>query len=231
MRMLLLQELLTPDSPATFEWFDKLSGKFFIRLGIDLISVLLLIRLIYYRIYRKADLFLTFFIFNLIIFLITFLLNKVQMSIGAAFGLFAVFSMLRYRTEDISAKDMTYLFVVIAMGLISAIVKGSWDELGLINGLILLCVQLLEGNWLIRREWVKTIQYDKIELILPSRRADLIADLEARTGLTIHRIEIRGIDFLKDTARIAIYFHQNDTQTHVKTHTDPPLVSKMAATE
>lgn len=212
--MLLLQALTNPDTVEGFQLFNKLSGKFFIRLGVDLLAVTVLIRFVYYRIYHRADLFLTFFTFNLVIFLITFLLNKVQMSIGAAFGLFAVFSMLRYRTEGLSAKDMTYLFLVISVGLISAITKGSWDELGLINGLILLMVHLLESNWLIQREFTKTVQYDRIELITPSRRAELLDDLQARTGLTIHRVEISDMDFLKDSAQLTIYFHQNDTQAH-----------------
>ena len=159
----------------------------FARLLGDLLAVCVLVRLIYYRIYRKTDLFLTFFTFNLIIFLITYLLNQVQMSIGAAFGLFAVFSMLRYRTEGLSAKDMTYLFVVIAMGLISVVSNGSWVQVALLNGLILLVVYLLEGNWLIRREFSKTIIYDRIGLILPERRLELLADLRNRTGLPIHR--------------------------------------------
>lgn len=205
-----LQQILCQDPLPGFQWFDKLSAKFFLRLGTDLLTVFILIRLVYYRIYHKADLFLTFFAFNLIIFLITFLLNKVQMSIGAAFGLFAVFSMLRYRTEGLSAKDMTYLFVVISVGLISAIIKGGWDEIALINAMILLCVYLLESNWLIKREYTKTVFYDRIELILPDKRHELIHDLTARTGLTIHRIEIRELDFLKDSAQITIYYHQSE---------------------
>lgn len=205
--MIFLQDIVNSTAIDSFQWFNKLSDKFFIRLCVDLLTVTILIRLIYYRIYRRAYLFLTFFTFNLIIFLITYLLNKVQMSIGAAFGLFAVFSMLRYRTEGLSAKDMTYLFVVIAIGLISAIIKGSWDELGLVNGMILLCVQLLESNWLIRRELTKLIIYDKIELILPERNNELLQDLKERTGLNIHRVEIQDMDFLKDSAQITIYYY------------------------
>ena len=135
--MTILQQLTSPQVTDSFQWIDKLPAKFFIRMGIDLLSVLVLIRLIYYKNYRRADLFLTFFVFNIIIFLLTYMLNKVVMSMGAAFGLFAVFSMLRYRTEGISAKDMTYLFMVIAIGLISAVSKGGWDELALLNGIIL----------------------------------------------------------------------------------------------
>lgn len=203
--MLFLQELTTPN---TFEWFNKLPEKFFVRLLVDVLTTTILIRLIYYRIYRRTDLFLTFFGFNFVIFLITYLLNKVQMSMGAAFGLFAIFSMLRYRTEGLSAKDMTYLFIVISVGLISAIIKGSWDELGLVNGMILLVVWLLEGNLLIKRELTKTIQYDRIELITPERHEELLEDLRVRTGLAVHRVEVQEMDFLKDSALIMIFYYQ-----------------------
>lgn len=211
--MIFLQEFATAD---TFEWFNKLPEKFFVRLLVDLLTVTILVRLIYYRLYRRTDLFLTFFGFNLVIFLITYLLNKVQMSMGAAFGLFAVFSMLRYRTEGLSAKDMTYLFIVISLGLISAIIKGSWDELGLVNGMIVLSVWLLEGNWLIKRELTKVVQYDKIDLILPERRVELIQDLRARTGLNIHRVEIQTMDFLRDSALIMIFYYQTATKNENK---------------
>lgn len=211
--MIFLQELVVSNS---FEWFNKLPEKFFVRLVFDLLTVSVLVRAIYYRIYRRTDLFLTFFGFNLVIFLITYLLNKVQMSMGAAFGLFAVFSMLRYRTEGLSAKDMTYLFIVISIGLISAIIKGSWDELGLVNGIIVLAIWLLEGNWLIKRELTKNIQYDKIDLILPERRAELIHDLQVRTGLNIHRLEIQNMDFLKDAALITVFYYQTTTSNEKK---------------
>lgn len=211
--MNLLQQTLSPDTlqtvqTASFELFDKLSSKFFIRLFIDLASVFILIRLIFHKIYKKSDQYLTFFAFNLVIFLITYLLNKVEMSMGAAFGLFAVFSMLRYRTESISTKDMTYLFLVIAIGLLSAISKGGWDELALLNGIILTTTFLLESNWLIKKEFTKNIIYDNINLITPEKRPELLADLKKRTGFNIHRVEIEEIDFLKDATRMTIYFYE-----------------------
>lgn len=135
-----------------FELFEKLNVKFWTRITIDLASVFVLVRFIYYPIYKNREFFFTFFIFNLIIFLITFLLNKVEMSMGAAFGLFAVFSMLRYRTEGISMKDMTYLFLAIAIGLITAISKGNWDELSLLNVIIIAVTYVLESNILIKKE-------------------------------------------------------------------------------
>src|SRR5688572_3941200 len=132
--MVLLQALNDSTSAVeTFSLFEKLSPKFFMRLGINLLSTFILVRFIYFPAHKSREYFFTFFIFNLVIFLITFLLNKVEMSLGAAFGLFAVFTMLRYRTEGISIKDMTYLFLVIAIGLINAVSKGGWDELILVN--------------------------------------------------------------------------------------------------
>ena len=227
----LLQQLSLPDgfgaqSEAALDLLALLA-----RLLIDLLAVGVLVRLIYYRIYRKTDLFLTFFMFNLIIFLITYLLNQVQMSIGAAFGLFAVFSMLRYRTEGLSAKDMTYLFVVIAMGLISAVSNGSWVQVALIDGLILFMVQLLEGNWLIRREFSKTVTYDRIGLIVPSHRSELLEDLRNRTGLPIHRADVQDIDFLKDSARITAYYYTQDSQPKTNETTYAPLPQSISLYE
>lgn len=204
--MTLLQDLAT--NSQAFQWFDKVSVKFLSRFLVDIVSVFILVRFIYFRHYRRTDLFLTFFGFNIIIFLITYLLNKVEMSMGAAFGLFAVFSMLRYRTENISAKDMTYLFFAIALGLITAISKGSWDDLGIMCIIMLALTALLEGGWLMKKENTKVIMYDKINLITPERREELILDLKERTGLNIHRVNIQEIDFLKDAANIIIYYYE-----------------------
>ncbi len=205
--MLLLQQLTT-HSTETFPLFTDLNLSFFIRLGIDLAAVLILVRGIYYRTYRRADLFLTFFSFNFIIFLISFLLNKVEMSMGAAFGLFAVFSMLRYRTESISLKDMTYLFLVIALGLISAISKGNGVEQLLFNGVILTVTFLLESPMLMKKESAQLVYYERIELIPPQQRAELLSDLRMRTGLNVHRVEVNEIDLLKDAARLTVYYYQ-----------------------
>ncbi|PWK27474.1 uncharacterized protein DUF4956 [Arcicella aurantiaca] len=190
------------------QWFSASLTQFLTQFSFDFIAVFILIRIIYYRHYRRTDHFLTFFGFNVIIFLLTYLLNKVEMSMGAAFGLFAVFSMLRYRTEGISTKDMTYLFMVIAIGLISAISKDSWQELVFITTILLLITALLEGSWLIKKEHTKVAVYDKIGLISPVNRPLLIEDLSARTGLNIHRVEIQDYDFLKDSVQIIMYYYE-----------------------
>src|ERR1043165_705175 len=166
---------------SNFEFFDKLSDKFFWRLLIDILSVTVLVRLIYFRIYKKKDYLFTFFLFNIIIFIITYLLNKVDLSMGAAFGLFAVFSMLRYRTEGISTKEMTYLFIVIAMGLISAVSKGTYFELIILNLILVIATYALDGDWLVKNEMTKTIIYENIELTKAGNRDKLIEDLRLRT--------------------------------------------------
>lgn len=206
--MWLLQIVNEETIGTSFQLFEKLNVKFWTRIAIDLVSVFILIRFIYYPIYKNREFFFTFFIFNLIIFLITFLLNKVEMSMGAAFGLFAVFSMLRYRTEGISMKDMTYLFLAIAMGLITAVSKGNWDELSLLNLIIIAFTYLLESNLLLKKEASKIIQYENIEMIKPEFKEALIADLESRTGIKINRIAISKVDFLRDTAVIRIYYYE-----------------------
>jgi hypothetical protein len=144
-----------------------------------------------------------------------FLLNKVELSMGAAFGLFAVFSMLRYRTEDISIKDMSYLFLVIAIGLIAAVtkIKNTSDLLEnlflvLINAVIIGVAFIFETNLFIKKEAAKVILYENIELVRADREAELIADIKQRTGLNIHRISITKIDFLKDAALIKVYYYE-----------------------
>ncbi len=199
-----------------YEELQKISGKIFFRLLIDLVSVFLLVRVIYYPIYKHRELFFTYFIFNIVIFLISFLLNKVDLSMGAAFGLFAVFSMLRYKTEEIAIKDMTYLFLVIAIGLICAVtkIKGASDNieylfLVAINVVVLLITWLLESNVLMKKELVKTILYENIELIRSGKQDELLADLKLRTGFNIHRYSVHKIDFLKDAAQIKVYYYEN----------------------
>jgi hypothetical protein len=208
----ILSDLPVDDSTQEI---TKTLTKFGWRILIDLFSVFVLIRFVYFPIYKHRELFFTFFIFNIIIFLICFLLNKVELSMGAAFGLFAVFSMLRYRTEDISIKDMTYLFLVIAIGLIAAVtkIKDTSDMyeylfLGIINAIIIITTYLLESNVLMKKEHSKVITYENITLISADKEEELKADIKLRTGITVHRLNIQKIDFLRDAAQIKIYYYE-----------------------
>jgi hypothetical protein len=212
---ILLQALDEPLVQTGTEALQKISAKIGFRLLIDVCSVFILIRFVYFPVYKKRELFFTYFIFNVIIFLICFLLNKVELSMGAAFGLFAVFSMLRYRTEDISLKDMTYLFLVIAMGLIAAVtrIKDASENyellfLAIINLSLIFITFILEGNLILKTETVKIIIYDNIELIHKGKEKELIEDIKLRTGIDANRISIQNFDFLKDSATIKIYYYE-----------------------
>jgi len=214
MMTLLLQSVNDVGALPGTEELQKMSSKFGWRLLIDFTSVFILVRFIYYPLYKHRELFFTFFIFNLIIFLISFLLNKVELSMGAAFGLFAVFSMLRYRTEDISIKDMTYLFLSIAIGLISAVTKVKDTEdylenifLCTICGTTLFITWLLESRVLMKKEMAKLVIYENIELIKEERKEEMLADIRNRTGINVHRFSIQKIDFLRDSAQIKIYYY------------------------
>jgi hypothetical protein len=136
------------------------------------------------------------------------MLQAVEFSVGAAFGLFAVFSLLRYRTENISTKDMTYLFIVIALGLITAISKGTYMEIAILDAFIILFVFGLDGNLLIKNEKVKAINYPSIEYIKPEHEAKLIDELKTKTGLDIHKISIEEINFLRGSLIVKIYYYE-----------------------
>jgi hypothetical protein len=184
----------------------KLNKYFFVSLLIDLAAVALIILFVYYPNYKKIDTVFTFLMFNVVIFILTYVLNEVKISMGAAFGLFAVFSMLRYRTAGIGMKDMTYLFIFIALGLISAI-QLEFYELAVLVAVVFVTTLLLDTRIILKKENSNILRYEKIEMIKPEKRDELIAELRERTGLNIHRVSVNEIDFLKDTAMISYYYY------------------------
>ena len=204
--MRLLQIFNDPFSAEQAAILGPDAWTFGIRLTFNLATTVILVRGIYARHPHRSELPFTLFSMNGLIFLISYLLNEVEMTMGAAFGLFAVFSMLRYRTENISARDMTYVFICIAVGLLTAVGGGGWPALALVCGLVTGGVWLLESGRLLAREQVQTLLYDRIDLIRPERQAEMLADLRERTGLAITRVEITQIDLVKDTAHVSVYY-------------------------
>ncbi len=188
------------------EDFFKLLFKF----GINFIFLIIIVRLIYYRIKDDKDYVFTFIMFNILTFFICFLLRKVPMQMGFALGLFAVFGILRYRTEAIPIRHMTYLFIVIGISMINALSNKSISifELIFTNGFISLITYLIDRVWFQTLEESKNILYEKIDLIKPENQEDLIKDLKERTGLPIHAVKVEKIDFLRDTASITIYYNR-----------------------
>ena len=209
------------------EKFNPLGGlKFFngedllglvIRMLLHLSFVFVLVRLIYYPIAKRKDFLFTYFLFSLSIFTMCFLLESVKLEMGFALGLFAVFGIIRYRTDAIPIKEMTYLFIVIGMSVMNALInkKISIAELMFANVSILALTYGLEHVWLLRHESQKLVVYEKIALIQKGRRAELIADLEERTGIKVNRVEIGKIDFLRDTVMVKIYFYEDQQDGHI----------------
>jgi predicted membrane protein len=153
------------------------------------------------------------------VFLVTSLLHSADVSMGFAFGLFAVFSMLRYRTESISIKEMTYLFLVIAIALLSAVSTLNPYELLIITLSICLMTYLLETNLVLPSLDELEIDYEKIENINTNRREELIADLKMRTGLEVQQVEILSIDFLRDSSRLKVHFKPAINTENIKENT------------
>jgi hypothetical protein len=188
--------------------WEEVNPVFVAKLIIDLVGVYILTRFIYLKKHHRTDLFLTFFSFNIIVFFISYLLNRVDLSTGAAFGLFAIFSMLRYRTEGISAVDMTYLFLCIAIGLVMAVSTGSFFEHIVLAGFVLLMTYLLEKGFVAKRRSKMTVMFEKPELVHPDRKKELIDELEKRTGLKIFQVEVGDIDYLKDSVILQVHYEE-----------------------
>ena len=201
------------------DWFDKVGielydsdslMKLLLWFIINFIVAFVIIRVLYYPNHRRKDYLFTYFLFNILIFFLCLLLNSVKLKTGFALGLFAVFSILRYRTEQLPIKEMTYLFIVIGVGVINSLAgnKISVAEILIANGVIIALTFGLEKVWLLKHETRKVITYEKIDLIRPDQRAALIDDLKQRTGLPIHRVQVGKIDFLRDTAQVIIYYYE-----------------------
>lgn len=185
------------------------------RFSINFIVAFVVIRMLYYPSAKRKDYLFTYFIFNMLIFFVSFLMSSVKLQLGFAFGLFAVFGILRYRTEPLPIKEMTYLFIVISIAVINALAnkKISFMELMFTNTMIVGFTFGMERVWLLRHEARKTVRYEKIDLIKPENHHLLKEDLQERTGLQINRMEIGRIDFLRDIANVRIFYFEDEQRS------------------
>ena len=188
--------------------------KLIVKTVFNLIIITVIIRYIYYPVTKNKDYLFTYFLISMTVFLLCVLLDSVKLQLGFALGLFAIFGIIRYRTDPIAIKEMTYLFLVIGISVVNALSnkKISHAELVFANLMIVFVTYGMENLWLLRHQSRKNITYEKIELILPERREELIADLKARTGIDVIRVEIRRIDFLRDTANLRIFYYEEDSE-------------------
>lgn len=181
-----------------------------LRFSFNLFVVIVLVRLLYYPIAKRKDYLFTYILIGTVVFLLCFLLENVKLQLGLALGLFAIFGIIRYRTNPIAIKEMTYLFIVIGISVMNALAnkKISYVELVFTNLAVIAVTYGLEKVWLLKHESRKTVIYEKIDLIKPENYDLLVKDLEKRTGLNINRVEIGRIDFMRDIARIRIYYFE-----------------------
>jgi hypothetical protein len=179
----------------------------FIRFGFNILVCWIIIRYFYYRKSGRREFLFTFTLFAVTIFLLIFLLDSVKLQIGMALGLFAIFGIIKYRTEQVSIREMTYLFVIIGISVINGLAMTiSISELIVANFLFVAAIALMESKRFVKHTATKAVLYEKIELIKPGKSAELKADLEERTGLEILRVEVGHIDFLRDVAFVKIYY-------------------------
>lgn len=193
---------------ALFDWVDLV--KLLSRLALDLIFVSVIIRLVYYRRYKNRDYVFTYYLFNVITLLMCLLLRKIQTELGLALALFGVFGILRYRTEQIRIRDLTYLFIVIGLGLLNGVANKTISdaELLAVNIIIVSMTALLELRPWKNSERSMMMFYDRIEMLQPGNEAQLLADIRSRTGLAVARVEVNQVDFLRDAAEITV-FHKS----------------------
>jgi len=183
-------------------------GNFILNFGFNFLIAVLVVRFVYYPSTHNKRYVFTFLAFNTIIYFVLSFLTSIEIGMGVGFGLFAIFSILRYRTDPIPIREMTYLFIIAALPVMNSVgINGTvWPQLVVANAAILAIMLVLEREWGFHYEASKRIVYEKIDLIRPDRRQELVTDLEMRTGLKIKRISIGKVDFLHDTANLKVYY-------------------------
>ncbi|MGQ9619442.1 MAG: DUF4956 domain-containing protein [Bacteroidales bacterium] len=193
---------------------------FLLRFVLNLAVVMILVRWLYYSATRRKDYLFTYILIANIVFLLCFLLESVKLQIGFALGLFAIFGILRYRTNAIPIKEMTYLFLVIGISVINALTSSGTTLVDLLfsNIVIIIITFSLEKVWLLKHESSKLIIFEKIDLIKPERYNELLNDLRERTGIkNIKRVEVGRINFLRDTCELTIFFETVNPDTYTGT--------------
>ncbi len=202
-----------------------------IRFFLNLLVCWVLVQFFYYRKSRRRDYYFTFMVFSAAMLMLLYIMGNVEVGIGLTLGLFAIFGVIRYRTETVPIREMTYLFVLIALAAVNGLAPvyrlagaagpaphyvlsaGTVGIMALTNALIVLLIAVLENDRLLRHTSTKLVLYDRIDLIVPQRRAELVADLEKRIGIKVNNVEVGHVDFLRDSAFLKIYYTLEKGQT------------------
>jgi len=197
-----MEEILTESSVMEFKGLTDL----LIHFGFCLIFVIGIIHFLYFRRSRRADYYFTFALISISIFLMLYLLGSVKIKIGFALGLFAIFGIIRYRTESMPVREMTYLFVIIAMSVVNALAGDDWLILAVVNSIFVVACILGEQTRKLKHNACKYVKYDRIDLIKPAKYNEMKADLEERLGVKIIKVDVGTVNFLKDMTLLKVYY-------------------------
>jgi hypothetical protein len=201
-----------PENVMGLTWFNTDLYALLFRLAVNLVVMTILIRYLYYPKTKRKDYLFTYYLIGIITFFLCFGLKKLDIDTGMGLGLFAIFGILRYRTDAIEIKEMTYLFLIIGLSVINSLAsnKISISEMLVMNGTLVGITFGLEYLWLLKHETRKTVLYERIDLIKPEFYNEMKADLELRIGLKINRFEIGKIDFLRDVAQVMVFYYDSE---------------------
>ena len=220
-------QTITDAMMTTAQSFTELAIRFFL----NLLVCWVLVQFFYYRKSRRRDYYFTFMVFSSSMLMLLYIMGNVEVGVGLTLGLFAIFGVIRYRTETVPVREMTYLFVIIALAAMNglapvyklvgatsanphyALSGGSVGIMAISNILVILLIWVLENGPLLKHTSTKLVLYDRIDLIVPEKRAELIADLEKRIGVKVLNLEVGHVDFLKDAAFIKVFYNLDKDQT------------------
>lgn len=190
-----------------------------LRFVLNTFFVFILIQFFYYRKSRRVDYYFTFILISISIFFLIYLLGSVKIKVGMALGLFAIFGIIRYRTETVPVREMTYLFVIISLSVINAIAQNlSYAELLATNIIYISSVWVVESFRGLKHVSSKLILYDRVDNLHPQQRKELIEDLKERTGLKILKVEVGAINFMQDTVMLKIFYVTEFNETSSVDH-------------
>ena len=185
-----------------------------LRYALNLLFTFIVVRFIYYPKYRNNDFVFTFFLFNTILFVLCYLLAEADLKFGFAFGLFALFSMFRYRTVTVPIGEMGYFFLVVTLGIINSLASLINLEMLLVANSVLVAMTFLLGRTLsLTHENYQTLNYDNLGLIKPAERADLLKDLSERTGYPIHKVQVVKVDYQRGIAQLRVYYFSKENES------------------
>jgi hypothetical protein len=222
-----IPQLITEAAMTTCQSLTELGIRFFM----NLVVCWIIVQFFYYRKSRRRDYYFTFMIFSTAMLILLYIMGNVEVGVGLTLGLFAIFGVIRYRTETVPIREMTYLFVIIALAAMNGLAPvykvvgtvtdnphyeistGTVLVMAISNALVVLLIWILEAGKILKHTSTKLIHYDRIDLIVPERREELIADIEKRVGVKVNNLEVGHVDFLKDAAFIKIYYTLEKGQT------------------